>query len=200
MLFRLIPAMIAVSVTFAGCAKKPESIAPAYVSPMTYSSYTCEQLKSEAIRIDEALSRASAQQNDARQSDTVGVILLGLPVSSLSGGNVADQIAYLKGHKDTIQQTQITSNCMRVVPASTAAPAVAPIMAVATPAPTPVAPSALPATAPASISALPPLPTQTQRLPGHRLVAYGCPGFAPRVLYSESPDKLPKNCERIEPL
>lgn len=196
MFFRLIPAMTAVSVTFAGCAKTPESIAPAYVSPMTYSSYTCEQLKSEAIRIDEALSRASAQQNDARQSDTVGVILLGLPVSSLSGGNVADQIAYLKGHKDTIQQTQITSNCMRVVPASTAAPAAAPVVAVATPAPTPAAPSA----APASTSALPPLPTQTQRLPGHRLAAYGCPGFAPRVLYSDSPEKLPKDCERIEPL
>ena len=29
---------------------------------------------------------------------------------------------------------------------------------------------------------------------------YGRPGFAPRVLYSDSPEKLPKNCERIEPL
>ena len=81
------------------------------------------------FRIDEALSRASAQQNDARQSDTVGVILLGLPVSSLSGGNVADQIAYLKGHKDTIQQTQITGNCMRVVPAGVAVDAAAPVVA-----------------------------------------------------------------------
>lgn len=49
-------------------------------------------------------------------------------------------------------------------------------------------------------STLAPLPTQTQRLPGHRLGAYGCPGFAPRVLYSDSPEKLPKNCERIESL
>lgn len=47
---------------------------------------------------------------------------------------------------------------------------------------------------------LAPLPTQTQRLPGHRLAAYGCPGFAPRVLYSDSPEKLPKNCQRVEPL
>lgn len=200
MLFRLVPAAIAVSATLAGCAKTPESIAPAYVSPMTYSSYTCEQLKSEAVRIDEALSRASAQQNDARQSDTVGVILLGLPVSSLSGGNVADQIAYLKGHKDTIQQTQITGNCMRVVPAGAALDAAAPVVAVVTPAPMPAGPSASPVTAPTSTSALPPLPTQTKRLPGHRLAAYGCPGFAPRVLYSESEEKLPQNCERVEAL
>lgn len=51
-----------------------------------------------------------------------------------------------------------------------------------------------------STSSLPPLPTQTKRLPGHRLAAYGCPGFSPRVLYSESVEKLPKNCERIVPL
>lgn len=176
----------------AACAKTPESIAPAYVSPMTYSGYTCQQLQSEAIRVDEALSRASAQQNDARQSDTVGVILLGLPVSSLSGGNVSDQIAYLKGHKDTIQRSQITNNCMRMVPAvaATTAPvatATAPVPALAT------------AAAPAS-STLAPMPTQTKRLPGHRLAAYGCPGFAPRVLYSDSPEKLPQNCERVEPL
>lgn len=63
-----------------------------------------------------------------------------------------------------------------------------------------VAPATAPAAAPVATSALAPLPTQTQRLPGHRLAAYGCPGFAPRVLYSESQEKLPKNCERIVPL
>lgn len=62
-------------------------------------------------------------------------------------------------------------------------------------------PTSAPASAsPSGPSALAPVPTQTQRLPGHRLAAYGCPGFAPRVLYSESPEKLPKNCERIAPL
>lgn len=53
---------------------------------------------------------------------------------------------------------------------------------------------------PSASSTLAPLPTQTKRLPGHRLAAYGCPGFAPRVLYSDSPEKLPKNCERVETL
>jgi hypothetical protein len=57
---------------------------------------------------------ASAQQNEARQADSVGVIFLGLPVSSLSGGNVADQIAHLKGQKETLEQSQIAQNCIRL--------------------------------------------------------------------------------------
>jgi hypothetical protein len=107
-------AIIAAGLTLSACAQKPEAIAPAYVSPMTYSSMNCEQMRSEAVRVDNALVRASAQQNEARQADTVGVILLGLPVSSLSGGNVADQIAHLKGQKDTLEQSQIAQNCIRL--------------------------------------------------------------------------------------
>lgn len=64
----------------------------------------------------------------------------------------------------------------------------------------PALPSVSASAPPDTPTTLPALPTQTQRLPGHRLAAYGCPGFAPRVLYSDSAEKLPKNCERIEPL
>jgi hypothetical protein len=42
------------------------------------------------------------------------VIRLGLPVSSLLGGNVADQIAHLKGQKETLEQSQIVQNCIRL--------------------------------------------------------------------------------------
>ena len=98
----------------AGCAQKPENIQSAYVSPTTYNGWSCQQLQAEAVRIDNALARASAQQEKARSNDTAGVIFLGLPVSSLSGGNVAPQIADLKGHKEVIEQTQIQRNCIIV--------------------------------------------------------------------------------------
>ncbi|MBU3261736.1 hypothetical protein KPG71_17045 [Roseovarius sp. PS-C2] len=101
----------AIAVT-AACAKKPETIDAAYVSPTTYQDWNCPQLAAEARRVDNALAKASAAQNKARGNDTAGVILLGLPVSTLSGGNVADQIAQLKGHKQVIEQTQIRKNCM----------------------------------------------------------------------------------------
>lgn len=100
------------AVALTACAQKPESIQAAYVSPTSYQGWSCQQLQSEATRVDAALQRASAAQEKARSNDTVGVIFLGLPVSSLSGGNVATQIADLKGRKDVIEQTQIQRNCI----------------------------------------------------------------------------------------
>jgi len=47
----------------------------------------------------------------ARSSDTAGVILLGLPVSSLSGGNQASNIARLKAEIEAIQEQGPLKNC-----------------------------------------------------------------------------------------
>ena len=101
------------AITISACAQTPESIQASYVSPTTYQGWACQQLAAEARRVDNALARASAQQNKARSNDTAGVILLGLPVSSLSGGNVAPQIADLKGRQEVLQQTQIQRGCVR---------------------------------------------------------------------------------------
>ena len=104
--------MLAALAAAGACAKKPEAIAPAYISPTTYTGFSCRQLAAEAARVDAALGSASAAQRKARSNDTAGVILLGLPVSTLSGDNVADQIAQLKGHKQVLQQSQIRKGCV----------------------------------------------------------------------------------------
>jgi hypothetical protein len=96
----------------AGCAKSPESIAPAYISPLTYQNLACDQLAEEGARVSAALAQASQQQRDARTNDTVGVIFLGLPVSTLSGGNVADQVARLKGEQQTLIQVSTHKRCV----------------------------------------------------------------------------------------
>jgi hypothetical protein len=80
----------------AACAKSPESISPSYISDVGYQSWTCEQLGGEQMRLGQALATASTQQRHARTNDTVGVIFLGLPVSSISGDNIAPEIARLK--------------------------------------------------------------------------------------------------------
>ena len=100
-------------VALSACAKKPETVAPAYISPTTYSSWSCDQLAAEAKRVDNAYGVAAAAQNKARNNDITGVIFLGTPVSTLSGGNVAGQIAQLKGHKNTLEQTQIRKGCIK---------------------------------------------------------------------------------------
>lgn len=95
----------------AACAQKPEDIQPSYISPNTYSNLNCSQLRAEAVRVDNAYTRAATAQNKARSNDTAGVILLGLPVSSLSGANQAAQIGDLKGRQEVLAQTMIERNC-----------------------------------------------------------------------------------------
>jgi len=104
-------AIIAASAALGACAAKPESIAPQYVSHMTYMNWTCQQMAEETNRINAALASASAQQNSARSNDVAGVILIGLPVSSMSGENVAPQIALYKGQIQALYQAANLKNC-----------------------------------------------------------------------------------------
>ncbi len=114
--------ILAAAALVTACAATPESIAPAYVSDLQFQSLTCDQLVEETTRVEQALSQASAQQNRARSNDTWGVILLGLPVSSLSGGNVAEQIAQLKGYQVALAKQRNLKNCARGGAAAPAAP------------------------------------------------------------------------------
>jgi hypothetical protein len=94
-----------------GCAANPESIPPSYVSELSYQQYSCEQLGQEQVRMSSALATASDAQRRARSNDTAGVILLGLPVSSLSGSNQASNIGRLKGEMEAIQRAGTLKNC-----------------------------------------------------------------------------------------
>lgn len=95
----------------AGCAKDPDSIAPSYISDVGYQSWSCQQLGDEQNRLSAALATASTQQKKARTNDAVGVALLGLPVSSLSGDNIAPEIARLKGEQDAVRRAMIAKSC-----------------------------------------------------------------------------------------
>lgn len=46
--------LVAVTAVTGACAQKPEDIAPAYISPNTYSNLSCDQLREEAARVDAA--------------------------------------------------------------------------------------------------------------------------------------------------
>ena len=102
----LIPAIL-----ISGCAKSPDSIAPAYTSPTAYNGWSCQQLAEENVRVSHALATASAQQNNARTGDIVGVALIGMPVSTLSGDNIAPQIADLKGQRDALMRARLDRKC-----------------------------------------------------------------------------------------
>ncbi len=140
-----------------------------------------------------------------------------LEIEMFPGGkpmNAAHNVFNAADIINTVRPTLEGSSAGTPAPVAAPAPAIASVPVVASPAvmvtSAPLAQDAISAiatTAPTPEAAaqargllLPPVPTQTEKLPGHRVAGYGCPGFAPRVLYAESPDKLPKACERMEPL
>jgi hypothetical protein len=51
------------ALSLAGCASKGADIAPAYVSPIQYQSFTCPQLAAEAQRVAAAAAAASGAQD-----------------------------------------------------------------------------------------------------------------------------------------
>jgi len=104
-------ATVIVTAFVASCAKPPEAIAPAYVSEVSYQNFTCDQLATETQQLQAAYTRVAAQQKQARQNDVVGVILIGLPVSSLSGDNVAAQVADVKGRQEAVRLARVKKNC-----------------------------------------------------------------------------------------
>jgi len=108
----------AAAIASSSCAKNPESIAPAYVSEVSYQGYSCSQLAQEQERLREAYTVAEAQQKKARSNDIAGVILIGLPVSSMSGDNIAPQIANLKGQQEAVRKSMISKNCEPAPPAA----------------------------------------------------------------------------------
>lgn len=88
---------IAVVIALAGCAASPESIEPVAVSSSAYSGASCRVVASERSRADAALSDLYVKQRETAELDAGGVLMLGLPVGSMYGGDVEPEIAALKG-------------------------------------------------------------------------------------------------------
>ncbi len=78
------------------CAQQPASIAPVSMGD-TYSNVSCskaaELYKQEAAKVPSLV----AAQKQAVTGDALGVFLIGVPMSSLTGGDLEGEIAATKG-------------------------------------------------------------------------------------------------------
>ena len=87
----------AASLTLAACAQSPDSIAPVSMPGGMYDSYSCHAAHAEHTRVAASLAALESQQRAAVAGDAVGVFLIGVPMSSITGGNKAGLIAAEKG-------------------------------------------------------------------------------------------------------
>lgn len=127
MKFRI--ALSCAALMLVGCAKNPESISPMAMPVNAYSGLTCEQLAAEYQRSSYALASVEAQQRQAVTGDAVGVFLIGVPMSSLTGADKEGLVAQHKGEVIAIQVAQRNQGCPAApyaVPVTTVPPAAPP--------------------------------------------------------------------------
>jgi hypothetical protein len=104
-----------------GCAASPEDIAATYTSGDQYKGWSCEKIVAERKGVVSDLAVASAKQAETRSDDIAGVIVLALPVGSMSRNEDQEpKIARLKGERDALDRIAKQNNCVGGVASVTA--------------------------------------------------------------------------------
>lgn len=99
-----------------GCASKSSEITAAYVSPVQFQSYTCQQLAMEANAVSQRAAIVSGAQDQKRSDDAVATgvaVVVFWPAAFLVGGDgpQAAELANLKGQMVAIEQAAVMKNC-----------------------------------------------------------------------------------------
>jgi hypothetical protein len=108
--------IVALGAALAGCASSSSDIQPAYVSPVAYQSYTCQQLAQEAQAIGHRAATLSGQQDKQRTNDglaTAAAVVVFWPAAFFVGGDkqTAAELANMKGQMVAIEQAAIAKKC-----------------------------------------------------------------------------------------
>src|SRR5204862_2473326 len=108
--------MVALCAALGGCASSAADIAPAYVPPVAYQSYTCQQLALEAQAISTRAATLSGAQDSQRTKDgvaTAAAIVIFWPAAFFVGGDkqTAAELSQMKGQMVAVQQASIQKKC-----------------------------------------------------------------------------------------
>ncbi|MEP3892485.1 MAG: hypothetical protein ABJN52_00590 [Litorimonas sp.] len=98
-------------VALSACAKSPENIGAIPVAGEPYARFSCAQLAAEKLTVSQQLEVISAEQRNAQSTDTIGVLLIGLPISSISGNDQEAAIGVAKGRLQALDQRILARGC-----------------------------------------------------------------------------------------
>ncbi|HRN58645.1 MAG TPA: hypothetical protein PLI44_00135 [Chiayiivirga sp.] len=109
-------ALMSCIVMLAGCASSSKEIKAAYVSPMTYDGYNCQQLREENQRIQSRIGEVTGIVDKRASGDKtkmgVGLILFWPTLFFLKGDGVeAQELSRLKGEHEALEQAYIKKSC-----------------------------------------------------------------------------------------
>ena len=98
-----------------GCASSPSSITGTYISPLQYSSYNCDQVKMEMMRVSRRVSEVTGQQQKTRTKDAwalgIGLVLFWPALFFMIGGDKKEELARLKGEFEALESVAIQKEC-----------------------------------------------------------------------------------------
>ena len=94
-----------------GCAEQPDQIAAVEIGSDAYARHSCSQLAAEDLKVNQEVANLSARQKSAANGDAWGVFLIGLPVSSMGGGDQEAAISVAKGKQQAIDRQQLAKRC-----------------------------------------------------------------------------------------
>jgi len=126
-----IAALTALSFVISGCATASKDVATAYVSPVQYQSYDCDQLGAESQRLNTRVQQLGGRLDEAAKNDQaiagVGIVLF-WPALFALGGTKQQEAEYgrLKGEAEALQQAAVARKCAGLMPAPAAVPVAAP--------------------------------------------------------------------------
>ena len=101
--------LLAAAIAFAGCANRPDTIRASFVSHEKFTGLDCVALGVRLSGSQRELLRVSKLQDEKANADAVGVFLLGVPFSKLSGDHEGE-VARVKGEIEALETAQ-TKNC-----------------------------------------------------------------------------------------
>src|ERR1700742_1226368 len=108
--------IVALGAALGGCASSAADIAPAYVSPVAFQGYNCQQLALEAQAISTRAATLSGAQDSQRTRDgwaTGAAIVVFWPAAFFVGGDkqTAAELAQMKGQMVAVEQASIAKKC-----------------------------------------------------------------------------------------
>ena len=108
--------IVALGAALGGCASSASDIAPSYVSPVAYQSYTCQQLALEAQSISTRAATLSGAQDSQRTKDgfaTTAAVIIFWPAAFFVGGDkqTAAELANMKGQMIAVEQASNARKC-----------------------------------------------------------------------------------------
>ncbi len=111
-----ITSKLLILITLSGCSTASKDISSAYISPLQYKDYNCDQLTAEMQRVASRVSEIGGRLDQAAANDKaitgVGMILFWPALFALGGTKQQEaDYARLKGEYDAINQASIQKDC-----------------------------------------------------------------------------------------